>query len=107
MIEIPLTSSPEQLFSILIDGNNYDCRVILSSKTGIWSISFSQAGEDIVTGVPLLSGIDIMNQFNLPIHNAFIINLDAANQDPSKTNLGTSAKLFILTDEEVGNGSPI
>ena len=104
MIEIPLNSNPEQLFSITLNGNTYDCRVILNSRTGVWSISFSQAGVDILVGVSLLGGVDILNQYNIPIENAYVVNLDNTNQDPTKTNLGTVAKLFILTEEEVSGG---
>ncbi len=104
MIEVPLNSSPEQLFSITLNGETYDCRVILNSRTGVWNISFAQSGVDIVNGVSLLGGVDILKRYNLPIENAFVVNLDESNQDPSKTNLGTVAKLFILTDEEVSGG---
>jgi len=104
MIEVPLNSSPEQLFSITLSGQTYDCRVVLNSRTGVWSISFSQAGTDIINGVALLGGVDILKQHNIPIENAYVVNLDQANQDPSKNNLGTVAKLFILTDEEVAGG---
>ena len=104
MIEIPLNSSPEQLFSITLEGNTYDCRVILNSRTGVWSISFSQSGTDIVNGVALVGGVDVLKQYNIPIENAYIVNLDNTNQDPTKDNLGTVAKLFILTDEEVSGG---
>lgn len=104
MIEIPLDSKPEQIFSITIDGNTFDCRVILNSRTGVWSISFAQSGVDIINGIALVGGIDILNQYNIPIENAFVINLDQTNLDPSKTNLGIIAKLFILTDAEVSGG---
>jgi hypothetical protein len=104
MIEVPLNSNPEQLFSITLNGNTYDIRVILNSRTGVWSISFSQSGVDILVGVSLLGGVDILNQYNIPIENAYVVNLDNTNQDPTKTNLGTVAKLFILTEEEVTGG---
>lgn len=104
MIEIPLNSNPEQLFSITINGNTYDCRVMLNSRTGVWSISFSQSGVDILNGIALLGGVDILKQYNIPIENAYVVNLDNTNQDPTKTNLGTVAKLFILTEEEVSGG---
>lgn len=104
MIEVPLNSSPEQLFSIILSRQAYDCRVILNSRTGVWSISFSQSGVDIVIGVSLLGGVDILKQYNLPIENAYVVNLDQSNMDASKDNLGTVAKLFLLTDEEVAGG---
>jgi hypothetical protein len=104
MIEVPLNSNPEQIFSITLEGNTYDARVKLSSRTGIWSLSLSQSGVDIVSGVNLLGGVDIFSQYNIPISNAYVVNLDNPRLDPNKSNLGTSAKLFILTDEEVSGG---
>jgi len=104
MIEVPLNSSPEQLFSITLDGNTYDCRVILNSRTGVWSISFAQSGVDIINGIALLGGVDILNQYNIPINNMYIVNLNNTNEDASKINLGTVSRLFILTDAEVSGG---
>jgi len=104
MIEIPLTSGAEQVFSIVLNEETYDVRVALNSRTGVWGISFAQNGTDIVNGVAILGGIDILNQYNLPIENMYMVNLDNSKLDPSKTNLGTGAKLFMLTDAEVVGG---
>lgn len=104
MIEVPLNSSPEQLFSIVISGETFDCRVILNSRTQVWSISLSQSGVNLLNGISLLGGISIFNQYNIPIENAYVVNLDNSNLDPSKDNLGIVSKLFILTEEEVTNG---
>ena len=103
MIEIPLTSSPEQLFSVILNGETYDCRVMFSSRKRTWSIAFAQNGEDVVTGVDLLGGIDILHQFTLPIENMYVVNLDDSRVDADVDNLGTVAKLFLLTEEETAN----
>lgn len=57
-----------------------------------------------MNGVSLLGGVDILKQYNIPIENAYIVNLDMPNEDATKDNLGIVAKLFILTDEEVSGG---
>lgn len=107
MIEIPLNNSPEQLFSIVINDEAYDCRVILNSRAAAWSISFSQNDIDIVDGISLVGGVGITDQYNIGIENAFVVNLDELNLDPTVDNLGTVAKLFILTDEEVAGGTAV
>lgn len=105
MIEIPLTSDVEQLFSITLESQTYDIRVTLSSRTKIWTISFSQNGISILQGIPLLGGIDILDQYNVPpITNTYMVNIDNPRLDPSKDGLGTSSKLTILTEEEIENG---
>lgn len=101
MIEIPLNSNPEQKFKINIKGSTYDIRVILNSRTGNWSLSISQGGIDLVNGIIMVGGADLVKQFNLDFKNMFIINLENSKEDATKTNLGTGSKLFILTEEEI------
>lgn len=104
MIEIPLTSSPEQLFSVTLGGEKYDMRVTINSRTGVWSLSLGQDGETLVDGVALVGGVDVFAPYNIGIENAYVVNLDEPNLDPGRDNLGAVSKLFILTDEEVAGG---
>ena len=107
MIEIPLNSKPEQLFSIVIKDTKYDMRVILNSRTGNWSLDLAVGGVDLVTGIALLPGADIFGQYNLGIGIGYIINLESPRQDPSRDQLGKLSRLFILTEEELQDGSPV
>ena len=107
MIEIPLTSKPEQLFSIVIKATKYDMRVILNSRTGNWSLDLAVAGVDLVSGIALLGGVDIFGQYNLDIGIGYIVNLENPRQDPSRTEFGKVSRLFILTEEELQNGSSV
>ena len=107
MIEIPLNAKPEQLFSIVIKETKYDLRVILNSRTGSWSLDLAADGKDLVTGIALLPGADIFGQYNLDIGMGYIINLDNPRQDPSKDQFGNLSRLFILTEEELRDGSPV
>jgi hypothetical protein len=107
MIEIPLTSKPEQLFSIVIKATKYDMRVILNSRTGNWSLDLAADGKDLVTGIALLPGADIFGQYNLDIGIGYIVNLENPGQDPSRDQLGKLSRLFILTEEGLQDGSPV
>ena len=107
MIEIPLTSKPEQLFSIVINSTKYDMRVILNSRTGNWSLDLAADGKDLVTGIALLPGADIFGQYNLGIGIGYIINLENPGQDPTRDEFGKLSRLFILTEEELQDGSPV
>ena len=107
MIEIPLTSKPEQLFSIVIKATKYDMRVILNSRTGNWSLDLAAGGIDLVSGIALLPGVDIFDQYNLDIGIGFIINLENPRRDPTVDQFGILSRLFILTEEELQNGSSV
>jgi len=107
MIEIPLNTKPEQLFSIVIKETKYDLRVILNSRTGNWSLDLATDGKDLVTGIALLPGADIFGQYNLGIGIGYIINLESPRQDPTRDEFGKLSRLFILTEEELQDGSPV
>ena len=107
MIEIPLNAKPEQLFSIVIKETKYDLRVILNSRTGSWSLDLAADGKDLVTGIALLPGADIFGQYNLDIGMGYIINLENPGQYPSRDQFGKLSRLFILTEEELRDGSPV
>lgn len=104
MIEIPLNISPEQTFNIILGEETYDMRVVLNSRLEQWSISVSQNGVSIIEGVALVGGIDIFNQYNIPLSNAYVVNINNGRLDPTRLNLGFAAKLMLLTDEELSNG---
>ena len=103
MLEIPLNSEPEQLFSIALSGESFDIRITLNSRSSTWYISVSQGDLTYVDGVALLGGVDIFKQYNIPIENAYVINVENSTIDADKTNLGAVAKLFILTDAELAS----
>ena len=80
MIEITLTDSPSQTFSVALLEITYDVIVSLNTRAnegaGIWSICFAVNGVDLINGVPLLGGVDILRQHNLPIKDMYMINFN-------------------------------
>lgn len=100
-IEIALTSDGSQKFSTVIDGTSYGFRLSYNTRMGIWTCSISVEGVDIVNGIGLLGGVDILNQFTFSLKYMFTINLDNSNVDAGPDNLGTGVRLFKLTEFEV------
>jgi hypothetical protein len=113
MIEIPLDNSPEQVFSIRLENLVYRLRVTLNSRLAVWDIGFWRNDIPVVTGVALLGGIDILNQYNLALKNLFVVNTEGEPLDPTKENLGTGNRLILIPEDEfielefldsIGNG---
>ncbi len=105
MIEIPLGNEPEQKFSVTINEIIWDFRVLYNLRYGVWTLDISKGGEDIVLGITMLSGINIIDQYRsiLDIDNMWMVNLDDNNEEATVDNLGVVAKLFVLTSEELNN----
>lgn len=96
MIEIPLSNQPEQLFSIVLNDVLYNCRVILNTRSSTWSFSLSKGSEKVIDGITLLSGINILKQYNLPLKSIFVVNIDNPKSDPTPLNLGISSRVYLL-----------
>jgi len=107
VLEIPLTSDGEQKFSMTLDEVLYDFRVSYNTRLNLWSMDISLLGVDLVNGVALVVGADIMGSYNVGPKNLFVVNTESFNEDAKEDNLGTAVRLFQLTDEEVSSVSAI
>ena len=98
MIIIPLTSDPEQIFTISIFGKDYNLRVIFNSRSELYTLSIGESGESLVDGLALISGVNLLNPYNLELKTMVIINNDNSDMDPQSLPRST---LVFFTDEEV------
>lgn len=101
---VPLTNNPNQTIQVTlnVDGQNLTLRLSLlyNSMAGYWLMDIAdQNGNDIVVGIPLITGDYpaanlLMQQRYLEIGSCYIINYGQVAADyPDATNLGTD---FIL-----------
>lgn len=102
MLEIPLNNAYSQEFSIVIEGTKYILNVYANSREQKWYLTILNSSKiPLVEGVALVGGVDLTQQYNIPIKNIFMINTETPSQDPSLFGLGTISKLVIFTDEEI------
>lgn len=104
MLEIPLTNEPEQIFSIVANGEKFDVRVIFNSRAVLWSMSLSQNGVALVSGIALLPGVNIMEPYNLALQNVYVVNIENPGANPTFSGLGSKSRLFILNESELNIG---
>ncbi|EHL08971.1 hypothetical protein HMPREF0322_00394 [Desulfitobacterium hafniense DP7] len=98
---IPLTTDPDQNFSVTIpiDGKNrpFKLRVAYNRPGNVWLMSIynGTTGALIIEGVPLVCGIDLFEQYRyLDLGSAIILNIGNTTMDnPDDTCLGVD---FIL-----------
>lgn len=102
MIEIPVSNSPEQLFSLEIDQVVYNFRIIYNTRWQVWTMDvLDNSNIEILTGVTLVGGVNLLEQHNIGITNLFAINIADRSLDANIENLGTDVGLFILTEAEL------
>lgn len=102
--EIPLLSVPQTLTVTLL-GIDYDLTIIWNDFCGAWTmtIALSSTGVVLASSIPLLTGVDILGQYQyLGIAGILIVQTDNDTlADPTFTNLGQTAHLYFIPDPQV------
>lgn len=100
-VEIPLTSDGSQKLSTVLNNITYQLEVSYNTRVGVWTMNISRDGNELVNGIVLVGGVDILRQFTLAIENLYVVNTTNPNQDADGNNLGTDVGVFLLTEEEI------
>lgn len=98
LYKIPVTNEP-QSFQISLAGKEYVCTCRFNSASdGGWILDFSDAetGADIVSNVPLITGVDLLSGLNyLGFGGKFYVKTDGDDfAVPTYENLGVESFLY-------------
>ncbi|HAT3808191.1 phage baseplate plug family protein [Morganella morganii] len=92
--EIPL-SPQNQRFSIRLGGRNYRIRLVYRQFCGWVADMMDQAGTDIFTGVPLVSGTDILEPYRyMGFNGSLIFVCDETAGELSLSEFGRKNRLY-------------
>jgi hypothetical protein len=106
--EIPLRSDASQTFEVELEGSIYFCRVIWNERLQYWTIGISDVDRNVlVDGVPLLIGVDVIEQYGLGIGGLFMVDSEGEGAEATFDNVGNRVKLIHLTEDELENGITI
>jgi hypothetical protein len=95
--EIPLTPD-NQKFSISLNSVSYQMNVVWRDTPGWMLDLLDSSGTNLVTGIPLVTGADLLAQYGyLGLGFALVMLCDDATQEyPTKTDLGTGSHLYYV-----------
>ncbi|CCV60945.1 hypothetical protein AB8899_12295 [Yersinia enterocolitica] len=95
--EIPLTAN-NQFFNIALGEISLNLRLVYRDVAG-WIMDVRDSGgADMLCGVPLVVGVDLIEQYpELGINGVFaVLSDDSREEYPTKTNLGTGSHLYFV-----------
>lgn len=97
--EIPLSPDNQQ-FRILLGDKIYTLRIIWRELAGWIMDVMDSGGTPLLCGVPLLSGVNLLQQYpHAGIVGRLIITTDkGAPDEPDKTNLGRNSHLIFIQE---------
>lgn len=96
VLEIPLTSRP-QTFTIVLQSVRYTMRLWWLKPAQHWVIDvMDQAGEPILCGLPLVTGSDLLAQFQYLLPGTMFVLTDHVVPDeiPDFTHLGVTGHVY-------------
>jgi hypothetical protein len=105
MLEIPLTSQPEQIFQLSRPEGLHEFRIVANSRLEKWNLSIYRLENGVrvplITGIGLMGGVNIVQQYpSLPWKELYVLNLDE-KEDPTLEDLGTVNRLIELEEIDV------
>ncbi len=102
MITIPMNNtSQDQIVKVLIGGIKYKFRFTWNRTTMMWSTTIYMRDELIIAGKMLASGVELFNQYNIPLTHLYAINLDDNTNDLSGSLTGVSSKLVMMSEQDI------
>ncbi len=102
MTEIPIESGlPSQTLKVDLEGNTYNFRIIFNSRVCVWTMDISdEADNTLCSGVAMVLGADLINQFNLGIGKLIMIENGSTGLDATADDLGDRIILAHLEEGE-------
>ncbi len=101
--EIPLTSEPQR-FNVFLGGVEYTIRLYWNeAEQGGWIIDIKNTatGEDLINGIPLVRGINLLKPYKyIGINGGLAVFSDVTNLPAGFDTLGTDVKLYFLSYDE-------
>lgn len=106
MLRLPISSNASQRFSTTVGDSVYIIEIRYNSRYASWLLDVSKNNIQLVTGLPMLPGVNI-TEYHLNIEglsdlrNLFILDLSNPIGDVTYENFSTEARAFLLTNSEL------
>ncbi|MEM8258231.1 phage baseplate plug family protein [Morganella morganii] len=98
IIEIPVSNKNQQ-FDIQLGGKYYRIRLVYRQFCGWTADMMDQTGTEIFTGVPLVSGVDILEPYRyMGFNGSLIFVCDETAGELSFRELGRKNRLYFRAD---------
>jgi hypothetical protein len=98
---VPLNGAPQQ-FTIGLGGVTYTLLLKWNAMQQGWFLDIGDSSNNpIVSGIPLVTGVNLLEQYGYLGFNGSLYVQTASNVDaiPTFTNLGTDSNVFYVTAE--------
>ena len=100
---IPLSQNYSANFTIELNGEIYAFKTLYNSRFGNWSFNLSKDDVELLSGISMILGSDIIGQYNLGIGVLFMADLETTHLDATAFDIGIRVVLVHTTEDEIEN----
>lgn len=100
---IPLSQNYSANFTIDLNGEVYAFVTRYNSRFGNWSFDLFRDDVEIASGISMILGSDIIDQYNFNIGVLFMVDLETSTIDATAFDIGTRVVLVHTSEEEIEN----
>lgn len=101
MLKIPLVEGINNTVETTINDSSYTFITKWNDRFNYYSMDILLEGSEIVSGITLVSGIDIATISTIPLNRVYCINKNEANKDFGFTGLGNDGLVIIIEDSDL------
>lgn len=103
IIQLPVTSDPGQDFVIQLGSAKWELYIRWNDRSGFWTMDITEYNSqtNIVSGVPLLLGCDILVPYSLGNGSLFAYDETGSGQDAGYDDLGSRINLYWFSQDEI------
>lgn len=101
MLQVPLVEGINSEVETTINNEAYTFVTNWNDRYGYYSMDILQNGLDVVSGIILVSGVDIANIASIPLERVYCVNKNEANEDFGFTGLGDDGLVVIIEDSDL------
>jgi hypothetical protein len=100
---IPVSPGTPQTFQLALAGVTYTLTLTWNWRNQAWNLDIADVlGNDLVTGIPVVTGCDLLGQFAYLGFGGTLVAQTTNDQDadevPTFTTLGDTAQLYFVTE---------
>lgn len=104
---IPLSKNYSAIFTIELESEIYQFRTLFNSRAGNWSFDLFRDDVEIVSGVSMILGSNIIAQYNFDIGVLLMVDLERTFLDATAFDIGERVVLVHTTEEEIENATTV
>lgn len=101
MLQIPLVQGLNSVVETAINNQRYIFTTNWNERFGYYSMNVQIGNEEVITGIVLVSGVDIASSANLPLNRVYCVNKNNGKEDFGFTGLGDDGLVVIIEDSDL------